>query len=370
MSTLRVLVITPDLPPASGGIQLLISRLVEHAEGWRPLVVAVDHPEAWRHDGAVGVPVRRAGAGLPYRAAVAALNAQAVATGLRERPDLVLSAHLVAAPSAAALERLRGVPWLQYVYAMEMEARARLARWALPRAPAIVAISRYTGGKARALGAPGERVHVVPPGADQPQSQRPVVKFDRPTVVTVARLEDRYKGFDVMLRALPLVRAEVPEAQWLVAGEGSLRAELEGTARAWGIDDAVRFLGRVDDAERDGLLARSHVFAMPSRAGYGAGEGFGIVFLEAALHGLPCVAGRAGGAVDAVADGEGGLLVDPSDHLAVADALVELLRDPSRAAAMGAAARRRAQTFTWQAMAERVEAIARAAVARARDNGG
>ncbi len=68
----------------------------------------------------------------------------------------------------------------------------------------------------------------------------------------------------------------------------------------------------------------------------------------------------------AVADGESGLLVDPSDHLAVADALVELLRDPARAAAMGEAALQRAQTFTWQAMAARIDAIARAAVARAR----
>jgi phosphatidylinositol alpha-1,6-mannosyltransferase len=108
---------------------------------------------------------------------------------------------------------------------------------------------------------------------------------------------------------------------------------------------------------------------MPSRAGPGGGEGFGIVFLEAALHGLPCVAGRAGGALDAVADGDGGLLVDPSDHLAVADALVELLRDPARAAAMGEAALQRAQTFTWQAMAARIDAIARAAVARALEAG-
>jgi len=366
VSTLRVLVITPDFPPAPGGIQLLISRLIQHAEDWRPLVVAVDHPDGDRHDRAVELPVRRAGSGLPHRAAVAALNAQALATGLRERPDLVLSAHLVTAPSAAALERLRGVPWLQYAYGMEIDTRARLARWALPRATAVVAISRYTAGKARGLGAPAERVHVVPPAADRPLRPLPSAKFDRPTIVTVARLEDRYKGFDVMLRALPLVRAQVPGTQWLVVGEGSLRPELEATARAWGISDAVHFLGRVDDAERDELLARSHVFAMPSRAGPGGGEGFGIVFLEAALHGLPCVAGRAGGALDAVADGESGLLVDPSDHLAVADALVELLRDPARAAAMGEAALQRAQTFTWQAMAARIDAIARAAVARAR----
>ena len=100
-----------------------------------------------------------------------------------------------------------------------------------------------------------------------------------PTIVTVARLEDRYKGFDVTTRALPLIRARVPNARWVVVGEGSLRAELEALTRSEGVADWVTFTGSVDDATRDAWLEKSDVFVMPSRLvpGSSGGEGFGIV---------------------------------------------------------------------------------------------
>ena len=120
----------------------------------------------------------------------------------------------------------------------------------------------------------------------------------RPTVVTVARLRDCYKGHDVLMRAMPLIRARVPDAQWIVIGDGPLRPELEREAAAPWPRRLRRFTGEVADAERDEWLDRAHVFAMPSRlrAGGGGGEGFGIVYLEAGAHGLPVVAGNVGGA--------------------------------------------------------------------------
>ena len=95
---------------------------------------------------------------------------------------------------------------------------------------------------------------------------------------------------------------------------------------------------------------------MPSRvpAGGFGGEGFGIVYLEADAHGCPSVAGNVGGAVDAVVDGETGLLVDPEDHVMSADALDRLLRDEPRRRAMGAAGAERAAEFAWPLIAARV----------------
>ena len=125
--------------------------------------------------------------------------------------------------------------------------------------------------------------------------------------------------------------------------------------------DAVRFLGAVDDAERDRWLRSADVFAMPSRlpnAGL-AGEGFGIVYLEAAAYGKPVVAGNVAGALDAVLDGETGLLVDPTDPRAVADALTRLLREPELAARLGRAAQARVAGLSWPAMARSVEALLR-----------
>ncbi len=180
-------------------------------------------------------------------------------------------------------------------------------------------------------------------------------------MLTVARLADRHKGHDVLVRALPLIRRRVPDAEWVVVGDGPLRAEIETAAAALGVRDAVRFCGALGDAERDTWLDRAHVFAMPSRLpGPGAaGEGFGIAFLEAAAHGLPVVAGSVGGALDSVADGESGLLVDPTSPEAVADAIAGLLEDAPRRRALGEAAVAHAARFAWAGIAARVAALLR-----------
>lgn len=88
-----------------------------------------------------------------------------------------------------------------------------------------------------------------------------------------------------------------------------------------------------------------------------AGEGFGIVLLEAAAVARPVVAGRVGGALDAVQNGVTGLLVDPEDPAAVADALISLLENPERARRMGEAGALRARDFAWPVIAARVEAL-------------
>ena len=157
---------------------------------------------------------------------------------------------------------------------------------------------------------------------------------------------------------MPLVRAEVPDARWRVIGDGPIRAMLQDRARTGGLASAVQFLGSVTDEVRDHELAHADVFCMVSRlpAGRFAGEGFGIVYLEASAHCLPIVAGAVGGATDAVVHGETGLLVDPEDHVAVADALVTLLRDRELSARLGSQGRARAADFSWQKAGARVEA--------------
>jgi phosphatidylinositol alpha-1,6-mannosyltransferase len=187
----------------------------------------------------------------------------------------------------------------------------------------------------------------------------PAELCERPTFVTVARMQERYKGHDVLVRALALVRAKVPQVQWVVIGDGSLRAGVEQLTDAYGVADAARFLGAVSDEERDSWLARSQLLAMPSRlpAGGFAGEGFGIAFLEAAAHGRPVVAGNVGGATDAVIDGVTGLLVDPCDQLAVAEAITRLLLDPGLAERLGRAGRERAESLAWPLIAARVQAL-------------
>jgi len=189
----------------------------------------------------------------------------------------------------------------------------------------------------------------------------------RPTIITVARLEDRYKGHDVMLRALSLVRARVPDVLWMVVGDGSLRGELEADAARLDLAGHVKFTGRVSDEERNRRLAQAHVFAMPSRlppSGTEGGEGFGIVYLEAGLRGLPVVAGAVGGALDAVIHDGTGLLVDPTSREELADALCLLLLDRPRARTLGQAGARYARSFSWERMSRDVHAVLAGALQR------
>jgi phosphatidylinositol alpha-1,6-mannosyltransferase len=197
----------------------------------------------------------------------------------------------------------------------------------------------------------------IPPGVDRPErSDQP--KEARPTVISVARLDDRYKGHDVLIRAMPLVRAKIAGAQLRIVGDGSLRRYYENLACSVGLDDGIAFLGSVDEATRNRLLERSHLFAMVSRlAANGGGEGFGIVYLEAGIRGVPTVAGNVGGALDAVVNGETGLLVDPLNHVAVAQAITRLLNDADEAERMGRAAAQRAEEFLWPGIARRVERL-------------
>jgi phosphatidyl-myo-inositol dimannoside synthase len=353
----KVLLVTPDFPPGHGGIQQLLARLVGNRRRVDYEVITPAAPGAEEWDAAQDFSVVRTPSLPDRRVTIAALNARALAHARRGRPDLVLVGHLVGAPAAVAARRALGIPFAVYLHALEIAERPGLAALAGRHAAKMIAVSRYTAGLARGVGVSEERIVIVPPGVEPAGAPGPA-DGRAPRILTVARLQDRYKGFDVMVRAMPLVRARVPDAEWVVVGDGRLRGEIARLAGVHGVADAIQLRGAVSDQERDELYEGCSVFAMPSRLPVGsAGEGFGIVYLEAATRGMPAVAGNVGGAVDAVVDGETGVLVDPTSHLAVAGALAELLGDPARARAMGQAAARFAQGFAWPDIAARVEDV-------------
>ena len=357
----RLLVITPDFPPARGGIQVLVHSLVTHMKGFQTRVVALDSPGAHRFDSESDLDVRRVTAPSRMGAARnASLNAVALREALWFRPHVTLSAHIVTSPAAAIVRHTLRSRTAQYFHAKEIGAKPKLAAFAAGHADEVIAVSAYTSSLIRATGATAASIRIIPPGVDLPADPTPR-EAECPTFLTIARLEDRYKGHDVLIRALALIRAKVPDAQWIVIGDGPLRVVLEQMARSHGVADSIRFLGPVSDEQRDFWLRRADLLAMPSRlpAGGFAGEGFGIVYLEAAAYGKPVVAGNVAGALDAVVDGESGLLVDPTDHIAVAEGITRLLREPELARRLGAAGARRARSFAWPLIAERVEAVLR-----------
>jgi phosphatidyl-myo-inositol dimannoside synthase len=355
---LRVLVLTPDYPPARGGIQLVMERVVRNCEELDTRVLTLP-VRGTRSDDGDPPEVRRSPRlrGCGHAAQVAALNAQGLLDALVARPDVVLSGHVVTGPAAVAIRRLTGVPFAQYLHGEEVVARCSLTTRVLRHAAAILAVSRHTEELARGCGADPERIHRIPPGVD-PTPPPSAPRSPEPMIVTVAGVRFPYKGHDVLLRALPLVRTRVPGSRWIVVGDGPLRPALERGAEALAVSGAVQFVGEVDDEARNRWLDTAHVFAMPSRlSARGGGEGFGIAYLEAGAHRLPVVAGDVAGARDAVVHGVTGLLVDPTDHLQVAGAIGDLLLDRERAAAMGRAGADRAGELTWRRAASRVQEV-------------
>jgi phosphatidylinositol alpha-1,6-mannosyltransferase len=162
-----------------------------------------------------------------------------------------------------------------------------------------------------------------------------------PLLLTVGRLAETHKGFDRASEALPAILAGAPDAHLVIAGPGD-PAALAALAERLGVRHRVHFLGLVSRDRLLTLYAACDLFLLPGREVGGSAEGFGIVFLEAALAGKPSVAGRVGGAREAVSDGQTGLLVDGNSAAEVASAVLALLLEPARRERLGHAARQRA----------------------------
>ena len=360
----RLLVVAPDFPPTPGGIQLTLHRIATLIERFTVEVVTPSVKGDLEFDRSRRITVRRTPQAPTHALDMTILNWWAIGAALRFRPTVVINGHIVTAPAAAAIRRMLGAPHCLYMWADEAARRPRLGAFAVREAAATIAVSRHTRELAIARGAHPDRVHLIPPGVDA--SNRPkAARAKRPTIITVARLEHRFKGHDVLVRALERVCARMPDVEWVVVGDGPLRPELEDMVARSGLTGHVRLVGKVDDEQRDAWLDRAHVFAMPSRlAAESGGEGTGIVFLEASTRGLPVIASKLTGVADhgedglvAVVDGETGILVDPEDPDAVADALIGLIQDPARAEEMGRAGVRHAARFGWAEIAGRVEEL-------------
>jgi phosphatidyl-myo-inositol dimannoside synthase len=166
-------------------------------------------------------------------------------------------------------------------------------------------------------------------------------------LLTVTRLHP-YKGVDRMLQSLPEILRSVPNLKYLVVGVGPDRARLEGMTARLGLEDRVRFLGRLPFSEIVELYSLADLFVLLSREELPDVEGFGLVFLEAAACGLPSVGGRSGGIPEAIEDGKSGWLVDPSDTSEIAATITHLLQSPEQLERASEFCLSQARTSGWE----------------------
>jgi phosphatidylinositol alpha-1,6-mannosyltransferase len=162
----------------------------------------------------------------------------------------------------------------------------------------------------------------------------------RRVIVSVGRLVHR-KGQDELVKAMPKILEQFPDAILLFVGEGPIKQMLFNSAKQLGVLPKVVFAGRVSHHDLPDYICLGEIFAMPVRSRFSGleVEGLGIVYLEASACGLPVIVGNSGGAVDAVLDQKTGLLVDGTKSDQIAQSICELLANPERAKQMGQAGR-------------------------------
>jgi phosphatidylinositol alpha-1,6-mannosyltransferase len=256
----------------------------------------------------------------------------------RQRTDVVFCGHLYMAPLAWPIARLKGAKLILQLHGIEVWSRpSRLRRAATEAADLVLCVSRHT--RACVVGwaaiAP-ERIVVVPntvadgfsPGDGLRLRAAFGIEGNR-VLLTVARMalrDERHKGHDRVIAAIPHLVRRGHDVVYVIIGKGDDRARLEQLARQTGVAERVRFLGALGASRLAEAYRMADLFVMPS-----TGEGFGIAFLEAMASGTPALGFDVGGARDALADGQLGTIISEENDLpgAIAQLLAKPKPDPN-----------------------------------------
>jgi phosphatidyl-myo-inositol dimannoside synthase len=249
---------------------------------------------------------------------------QSVMRGALGRPvDMVFCGHLYMAPLALLIARRHRAKLIVQMHGIEAWLRpSRLQRLAVEAADFILCVSRYTRARVIEWAAIApERVLVLPntvgeaftPG-DGGALRRSWGLQDKRVLLTVGRMDarERYKGHDRVIATLPQLLAAGQDIVYVAAGDGDDRARLQNHAAERGVADRVSFVGVFGQDVLADVYRMADLFVMPS-----SGEGFGIAFLEAMACGTPALGLAAGGAVDALADGELGTMASEAEFAPV-----------------------------------------------------
>lgn len=245
---------------------------------------------------------------------------------IQHQPQLILVGHPHFAGLGYAIHKLIQAPMIVFTYGVDVWRRLPvLVRYALQQSERIISISQFTADiavKCNTLNPQKIRIlhNCLDPKFEQTSCRN--IDTSRRSLLTVARITplEQYKGHDRVLHSLPHLLKIFPDLIYDVVGDGEGRAALEQLATDLGVANAVRFHGIVSDERLRELYAQASIFIMPS-----AREGFGFVFLEAMVNGLPIVAGNQDATPEVVIDGENGLLVNPSATNEIIGAVTHLL---------------------------------------------
>jgi|UniRef100_UPI00404AE999 phosphatidyl-myo-inositol dimannoside synthase len=355
----KILCITNDFGPRAGGIETFVMGLIERAPQGSIIVYTsaqgdtTSYDQAWLRDFGVEVIRDRSKILLPTPRVIQSVKKVIARDSIKQ---VFFGAAAPLAVMARSLRRKGVVNIVALTHGHEVW-------WAKlwPFSSAISSIGNsvdhltYLGeftkseiAKALSTKAKSRLVKIAPgidtdhfaPDSGSIQLRRELGLIDKKVIVSVGRLVHR-KGQDFLIQSLPAILEKHPTAHILMVGEGPYRKDLTKMVEKLKLSQSVTFIGRIQYKDLPRYICAGDIFAMPSRSRL-AGlevEGLGIVYLEASSCALPVVAGRSGGAPDAVDEGITGFSVDGTSTAEISSAIIKLLDDPVKAKAMGAAGR-------------------------------
>lgn len=370
---LRILLITRNLPPLVGGMERLNWHMA--AESARAADIRAIGPQGSAELAPPGVIVREA----PVRPLWKFLW-RAFTLARREarewNPDIILAGSGLTAPLALYAASVCGAKTAVYVHGLDITVQHVIYRalWlsSIRRMDRVFANSRATAALCRGIGVDSVLISVLHPGVELPAAladELAVEEFRRrhelgrrPLLLSVGRLSTRKGLREFVERTLPMIVAAQPDILLLVVGSvpnNALHAQaqtpqsIRETATRAGVARNLKFLGIIPDAELAVAYRAARVHVFPIREIPGDPEGFGMVAIEAAAHGLPTVAFAVGGVTDAVADGISGWLVAAGDYAAMASRIQEILAG-CETDGWWAGSRQFAEQFCWESFGEKL----------------
>lgn len=333
-----------------GGIQLRV----------RPELSTRMHGRSWLIDRALRLPSRNF-------MALRGRDREVVRGDLAQIAPTVALAHFgQAAVRVLPLTRRLGVPLVAHFHGLDLSSSLRNNRWyrwslqsAMPGFAAVVVVGTHQARLVEELGAPRDRIHLIPCGVPvaQFEPRRAPQANESVRFISVSRLVEQ-KGVDISLAAFARVAATRPGLHYDVVGDGPQRATLEAAATGFGVHRQVTFHGDLDPDGVRKMLRGAQVFVQHSIEHNGSVEGFGVSVTEASATSLPVVVSRCGGLLDQVINEENGLLVDQGDITGMAAAMERLADNPELRARLGRSGRQRAAAqFDTATQVRRLECV-------------
>lgn len=366
-SVAKVLLITRNFPPLRGGMERLNARLFQCLYNQEPASALVGPAGSARYV-AEGTNVAELAAG-PLPATLLSSVTRGIAMARRMNPSVVLAGSGLAAPAAIAAAHVSGAVPAVYLHGLDIIAPSRMYHLAwLPcirRCKRVMVNSSNTRRLALEAGINEKSIRVVHPGTDLPSPDRLARARFRarhglddavPVLLSVGRLTARKGLAEFVDRSLPLIHAANPDSRLVIIGDqatdalyrgrGAGIASVRAAAEARGIADVVHWLGPCSDSDLADAYWGADLHVFPVRDIPGDVEGFGMVAIEAAAHGLQTIAFDVGGVADAVVDGSNGSLIPADDYEAFAHAVIGAMAQ-DRTASSVVHTLAFAQRFSW-----------------------